>query len=195
MKENTEHSQEYVDFICASDRVVEEINTHSKCNLSMEKPLDIAGWTDICLQFRESELKFKRIFELNPFPVCLVSGSGYFIEVNQPCVDLWGYSKAELVNGMRWQDLTTGIDLVLDEEKVQELKEDTDDKIIKQEIFKEYQTKSGEMVLCYLQYVAIRDPKGDVVYFISLIISEGIIKGYLDKFKKLRKERKHGVFN
>lgn len=191
----TSHSFEYLEFVKTTDDVIKNITKDVGKSTDLDRVLGFADWAELCLELRESEKRFKKIFDLSPFPICLVSQEGYFIQVNQACVDLWGYSARELTDGMKWQDITLEKDIPLDEVKVKNLVEDKDDEIIKEDLYKTYITKDGKKEFCFLQYTAIREPQGELLYFISVVVSEKLLKDFKTQFANEKVKNNGGFFN
>lgn len=185
-------SSELSNFIETSDLLCEKLREDRTEEKSKELSClaSLSGTMSLLSQLKESEQRFFKLFYYSPMATCLVSKSGYFIDVNPACVELWGYERSELLAGMRWQDITLPEDIKPDQEKVDA--SIIEKAIEKQEIFKVYIHKNGTHELCYLQYIMIRDDKGEVMYFISSILSDKIINSLSNRFKEEKDKRGSG---
>lgn len=114
---------------------------------------------------RESENKFRRIFEESPIGLIL-SGSGFkFITANQAFVNMLGYSEEELKT-MSFKDITHPDHLETDTKAV--------DKLLTGELLlyrteKKYITKSGSIVWGSVTITTIHKINGEFLHFLGMI--------------------------
>ena len=120
---------------------------------------------------RESEEKYRSLFEQAPIGMAITNLEGRYLRVNEAHRKTLGYSSEELAN-MSFMDVTLPQDLPLNLELRQ--------KTLRGEIpgfrlEKRFLTRSGELVYAILQVGLARDAQGDPLYFIGQVvdISEG----------------------
>lgn len=176
-----------------SDKAVSEALGIKRLRSPYEKLSDSSLILQLCSELRESEKQLYKLFHYSPLASCIVSASGYILDANPACLELWGYSKDELVNKIRWQDLTEVNDIELDQKQVDEMVRG--EPIEKQSLFKTYLKKSGEKEFCYIEYVTVSGDDDKVLYFITRIVSEKFIKDFNEKFAEAKKVRMVGVLN
>jgi PAS domain S-box-containing protein len=114
---------------------------------------------------RESEERFRRVFEEGPLGVALVGRDYQFVKVNSALCEMVGYDEASLLQ-MSFADLTHPEDLRADVELA--------DKLFKREIpsyriQKRYVKKSGEIIWVNLTASIILDPDGQPVHGLAMV--------------------------
>jgi PAS domain S-box-containing protein len=114
---------------------------------------------------RESEERFRRVFEEGPLGVALVGKGNRFVKVNAALCQLVGYSEAELL-GMSITDISHPDDV--------QASIDLADKIRKLEktfyqMDKRYVRKSGEIIWVKLTVSTIHDQNGKPLYGLGMI--------------------------
>ncbi len=114
---------------------------------------------------RESEERFRRVFEEGPLGVALVGKDYRFLKVNSALCRMVGYSEAELTQ-MSFRDITYPEDLDMNGE--------LDGRLFRSEIpnyrlQKRYVKKDGEIIWINLTASVIRDAKGLPRYGIGMI--------------------------
>ncbi len=111
-------------------------------------------------KLRESEERFRSIFEQAPFGVC-VSGDGrYFIRVNAAFCRMLGYSEKELL-AAGWADISHPEDQEVSLRMLEQLRIDPDSC---PEGEKRYIHRSGAVVWIRLKISLVRDPTGPAYY-------------------------------
>jgi PAS domain S-box-containing protein len=114
---------------------------------------------------RESEERFRRVFEEGPLGVALVGKDRRFLKVNDSYCRLVGYSESEL-NSMTFDDITYPDDVKTDVDFAGRL---LNGEILVYHRAKRYVRKSGEIIWVNLTASLIRDGKGVPLYFLSMI--------------------------
>lgn len=114
---------------------------------------------------RESEERFRRVFEEGPLGVALVARDHRFLTVNSSFCRLVGYSESELAS-MKFDDITYPDDLKADVELAQRL---LNDEIPFYQLAKRYVKKSGEIVWINLTASLIHDKEGMPLYGLAMI--------------------------
>lgn len=85
--------------------------------------IDITEMKTLESQLRQSEAKFRRIFESNIVGILFANLSGQILDANQAFLDMVGYSQAELKAGkIRWDTITPPGYRQIDEKAIAELK-------------------------------------------------------------------------
>jgi len=119
---------------------------------------------------RESEERFRAIFESSPIAMVVRNLAGQFVQTNHAFQEMLGYTMEEL-QGMSFSDITHPDDLEESVELYQELMAGRIDHFIQE---KRYYHKSGSLVWCQLALFGIRDAEGNLKYTIG--IGENITK-------------------
>jgi PAS domain S-box-containing protein len=114
---------------------------------------------------RESEERFRRVFEEGPLGLALVGRDFYFLKVNSALCQMVGYSEAELLQ-MSFPDITHPDDLGADVELAERL--------FKREIpfyqlQKRYIRKNGEIIWVKLTASVIYDQEGEPLYGLGML--------------------------
>lgn len=114
---------------------------------------------------KESEARFKQIFELSNVPESITLPTGE-INVNQAFCDMFGYTELEL-KGKKWQEVTFPDEVEIDQMLI--------DAILKGEKsgarrIKRYRHKNGSVLWGDVSYALIRDSDRKPLHFITTII-------------------------
>ena len=114
---------------------------------------------------RESEERFRRVFEEGPLGLALVGKDYHFLKVNGALCQMVGYSEAELLQ-MSFTDITHPDDLRANVELAE--------KLFKREIpfyqlQKRYVRKNGEIIWIKLTASVIRDQRDEPLYGLGMI--------------------------
>jgi two-component system cell cycle sensor histidine kinase/response regulator CckA len=114
---------------------------------------------------RESEERFRRVFEEGPLGLALVGKDYHFLKVNGALCQIVGYSEAELLQ-MSFPDITHPDDLGANVELAE--------KLFKREIpfyqlQKRYVRKDGEIIWIKLTASVIRDQREEALYGLGMI--------------------------
>jgi PAS domain S-box-containing protein len=114
---------------------------------------------------RESEERFRRVFEEGPLALALVGKDYHLLKVNRALCQMVGYSEAELLQ-MSFADVTHPDDLQADEELAAQL--------FRRDIpffqtRKRYVRKNGEIIWVHLTASVIRDGEGEPLHGLAMI--------------------------
>ena len=109
---------------------------------------------------RESEERFRRVFEEGPLGVALVDKGHRFLKVNAALCQMVGYTEAELIQ-MRFEDLTHSEDLQMDRDLAGRLSRN---EIPCYRLQKRYVRKNSEIIWINLTASVIRDAEGSPLY-------------------------------
>ncbi|NKB47801.1 MAG: PAS domain S-box protein [Alphaproteobacteria bacterium] len=116
-------------------------------------------------KLRESEAKFRGIFEEAGLGIGLVDRDAKFIEVNAALAQMFGYERAEMA-GVAFSSLTAPEDIGLSEEQHRALLEGKTD-ILRFE--KTYLRKSGEPFDVQLVSKAVHDSDGELKFTVPMV--------------------------
>lgn len=117
------------------------------------------------LQLRESEERFRTIFEKAVAGIALVAIDGTFLKVNGRFSDIVGYHEDELLK-LHWQNITYPPDVKTGEDKVRQV---LTGEIQFTSFDKAYVKKDGSLVWVHLSMSLLRSRTGKPRYFISII--------------------------
>ena len=108
-------------------------------------------------KLRESEERFRGVFEQAPFGMCVSGLDGRFIQVNAAFCRMIGYSERELLS-KRWADVTHPDDLGLSLQMKQDLSQNP---FACPEAEKRYIDSSGRLVWVRIRVSVMRDSAGN----------------------------------
>jgi PAS domain S-box-containing protein len=114
---------------------------------------------------RESEERFRRVFEDGPLGMALVETDYRFAKVNAALCQMVGYSEAELLQ-MKFADITYPSDLAADVELAERLFRGD---IPFYTLRKRYVTKDGEIIWIKLTASRVHDKEGAPIYGLAMI--------------------------
>jgi PAS domain S-box-containing protein len=114
---------------------------------------------------RNSEERFRKIFENSPLGMSLVTPSFRFFSVNPAWVSMTGYTEEELLK-MSFKDITHPDDLTGDLEHMQELTAGT---IPVYSTEKRYIRKDNRILWGLIRVTALRDQQGSLRYFTAQV--------------------------
>ena len=115
----------------------------------------------------ESEEIFRLTAENSPVALCLIAPDGGFMTVNRALCELLGRDEQTL-RATTWQELTHEEDLNVDLDLVQDVLDGRRDSY---RLTKRYLRPDGEVVWGDLSVSCVREPDGQVRYFISQILN------------------------
>jgi PAS domain S-box-containing protein len=114
---------------------------------------------------RESERRFRAVFELAAVGICRVELGGRFLQVNERMAKIVGYSVAELVQ-LNLQDITHPADL---EDDLHHARRLLDGEAQSYEMEMRYVRKDGSPIWTNLTVALARDEAGRPQYFVSIV--------------------------
>jgi PAS domain S-box-containing protein len=114
---------------------------------------------------RESEARFRRIFDQSPIGVAIVSLDYRYVSVNEAMCRIMGYSEEELTK-LKFSDLTHPDTLDRDIRQAQRLEAG---EINRYSIDKRYVRADGSVVWGHLSSSLMKDADGHPLYFITLV--------------------------
>jgi PAS domain S-box-containing protein len=114
---------------------------------------------------RESEARFRRIFDQSPIGAAIVSLDYRFTRVNEALCRIMGYSEEELTT-VRFPDITHPDDLAGDLEQVRRLAAGEIDRYTTD---KRYIRADGSVVWGHLSVCVMKDAAGHPLYFLPLV--------------------------
>jgi PAS domain S-box-containing protein len=126
---------------------------------------DITGKYQAEERLRQSEERFRNIFEQGRFGIVIVSKSFRFEKVNPAFCDLLGYTEPEL-QALTFKDITHPDYIEGDLEHVKAIAEG------KSQVYctdKQYLHKNGDMIWSSVTITAIRNSKDEFLYFVAMI--------------------------
>jgi PAS domain S-box-containing protein len=143
------------------------------------------------MELRESEDKFKYVFDHSPIGKTLTSPSGE-LQVNRAFCELLGYSDEELVHS-RWQDITHPDDIESTQRAIDQLLSGERDSA---RFTKRYLHKNGSVVWADILTSLRRDKEGQPLYFMTNVIditerkrTEEELRKYHEHLEELVQER------
>jgi len=114
---------------------------------------------------RDSERRFRTLFEQAPMGIDMVSPEGVPLRANQVLEQLLGYTEAEMTQH-HFKDWTHPEDVAASLELVRRLKAGEADRLAME---KRYVRKDGGVVWAQTHVAAVRDPAGAVEYFVVAV--------------------------
>lgn len=116
-------------------------------------------------ELRESEKKFRAVFEQGSFPMVMTDRQGRLTDVNNSFLNLFEYSRDELI-GSTYLKITFPEDAEASRQMIMELQHSQKNYM---EIEKRYLAKSGRVIWSRTGVSVIRDENGQVINLIGLI--------------------------
>ncbi len=114
---------------------------------------------------RQSEERYRALFEQAGTGIAHVSIAGRFIEVNSKLCDILGYPREELLE-LTWQDITHPDDISLGGDNVERLLRRLASSF---SLEKRYRRKDGSFVWAHLNVALIRDGGGEPQHLVSVV--------------------------
>jgi len=153
--------------------------------------MDVTDRNKAEMKLRESEDKFKYVFDHSPIGKTLTLPSGE-LQVNQAFCEMLGYSDEELGHS-RWQDITHPDDIELTQRTIDQLLSGEQDSA---HFVKRYLHKNGSVVWIDMVTSLRRDEKGQPLYFMTSVIditerkrAEEELRKYHEHLEELVQER------
>ncbi|MFM7885348.1 MAG: PAS domain S-box protein [Pseudanabaena sp.] len=133
---------------------------------------------------RESEMRFRSVFDTAAVGISLATIDGQHIAGNQSLCQMLGYSEDEL-KVLTFQDITHPDDIDLDLYHYQKLLRDEIDSF---HIEKRYRHKNGHFIWVLLSVSIVRDPQNQPLYDIALIQNISDLKLAQQELSNLNKD-------
>ena len=153
---------------------------------------EIAAKDKFASQLEGSEKKFRTYFELTLIGMAITSFEKGWLEVNDKLCEILGYPREELVK-LKWVDIAYPVDAVQDAVNFNQM---VMGEIDGYSMGTRFIRKDKKVIHASISVRAVRDLKGDIDYFLTLVqdISERIkyeeeLKSYRNHLEKLVKER------
>lgn len=147
-------------------RFVQEKDSHGQHHRTLATMTDISDRRQYEAKLRESEARYRATFHHAAVGIAHVSLEGHWVEVNDKLCEMLGYTKAELENGMTFQDVTHPDDLKADNRLYDQTRVGLLDTY---NMEKRYIRCDGSIVWVSLTVSAVRDDHHDVQYVIAVI--------------------------
>lgn len=126
---------------------------------------DIAELKQAEAKLRESESRFRRLFEGAPVGIGLTDAQHRFVLVNEAFASIFGYQRDELL-GKTYRDLTAPEDLERSREAMDALAAPGRDRF---RLEKRYRTKDGRSIWGEIDVIALRDDEGALRNTIAIV--------------------------
>ena len=127
---------------------------------------DVTGARDIMEALRQSEERFRAIFDQAAVGIAIANLEGRFEQVNPRFCEILGYTPAELLK-LTYRDITHADDQAITQDHVKRLMEG---KVAFYKLEKRYLRKGGTSVLWSITTVTfLRDAEGNIKQFIGVI--------------------------
>lgn len=126
---------------------------------------DVTGHKLTEQRLRESEIRFRTLFEQAPIGIDLVSPDGRVLRANRALQQLFGYTEAEML-GRHFNDWTHPDDVPASVLLVHRLKRGEADRAT---IDKRYLRKDGDTFWAHTAVAAVRRDDGEVDYFVAMV--------------------------
>ncbi len=141
---------------------------------------------------RESENRFRKIFENSPLGVTLVDMEFGFIDINVSLCKMIGYKKSDLMQ-LTFRDFTHPDDLTKD---IKNLKKLVEGEILVYNTEKRYIKKNGSAFWAETTVTIIKDEEDEPLYFLAMIeninerkLAEEELENYRENLEKLVENR------
>jgi len=133
---------------------------------------------------RESELRFRSVFDNAAVSISLTSPNGEHIAVNQSFCNMLGYSQEE-IKLLKFQEITHPDDLELDLSNHQKLLNNEIDSF---HIEKRFLCRNGQFIWTLMSVSLVRDAHNQPLYDIALIQNINELKATQQELQKLNQE-------
>jgi len=117
------------------------------------------------IALRDSEQRFRGMFEQSAVGMVLADRTGKWLRVNQKFCEFLGYSESELLH-MTWPDITYSEDMLKSTDLVRQLCKGEIDSFT---LEKRYLCKNGDIKWGHLSFSYVRSPGGDPIYCLGVI--------------------------
>lgn len=133
---------------------------------------------------RESEMRFRSIFDSAAVGISVADPSGRHINVNPALCQMLGYTESEL-QVLTFQEITHPDDLEIDLYHYQKLLNNEIDSF---HIEKRFRHKNGQFIWGLMSVSVVRDPQNQLMYDIALIQNINELKTTQQELSKLNQE-------
>ncbi len=113
-------------------------------------------------KLRESEVRFRQVFEHAPFGMCVSGADGRFIQLNAAFSRMLGYSEQELF-ALSWKEITHPGDLAASTGRIEQLRRESGGYL---DVEKRYIHRSGDVVWGRMRLALVQDSGGEPRYFV-----------------------------
>lgn len=158
------------------------INSHNKVTKIAVFSQDITESKRIQEAYRESEERFRSVFENAASGMALISLDGHYFMVNNSLIHMVGYTAEELGN-MTYHDFTHPDDIKLSDDNMQRL---VSGEVRKFQIEKRYIHKKGNIVWVLLNVSTVEDSFGKPFYGIAQIQDITLSKEAQEELRKAK---------
>ena len=114
---------------------------------------------------RESEARFRSVFEMGTVGMAILTTDNRWHDVNDRLCDILGYSREELAN-LEWSQITHPNDLG-DEQDI--MKQASQGRINSFSHEKRYIRKNGEVIYAHVWVRCIRRPDGSIAHYLAIV--------------------------
>ncbi len=158
------------------------INSNNEVSKIAAFSQDITESKRIQEAFRESEERFRNIFENAASGMALISLHGHYFMVNNSLADMVGYTTQELVN-MTYNDFTHQGDIKISNDSMQKL---INGEVKNFQIEKRYIHKKGNIVWVLLNASIVKDSLGKPFYVIAQIQDISMSKKIQEELRRAK---------
>ncbi|HUT33342.1 MAG TPA: MEDS domain-containing protein [Planctomycetota bacterium] len=151
---------------CGAAEIMDVMSNHESALVRRQGRWDIvksARRSEAVEGLRESEERFRTVFDAGPVGMCLTTPSGHFLRVNQAFADFLGYDPAEL-RGMHFLDITHPDDRPASDERVRRTLGGATQRF---SLEKRYLRKDGQVVWGIVSAHLLRDDQERPLFFIT----------------------------
>lgn len=155
--------------------------------------LDITKRIEAQKALKESEERFRSIFENSGIGKAIFDPEGNFIKVNNSFAEMFGYDLEEF-NKMNMLDLTHPSEIEHSSEIMKKLLQDKSSKY--KNLEKKYLRKNGEIFWGFVTMTPIKDENGELIFFIAQLQditkrknAEAKLIKYAEELKKLNQSK------
>ena len=155
-----------------------------------DKPIDMA-------ELKESERRFRTIFESAPIGIAIADIGGQFLQVNDTFARMLGYNSKGL-NQLSFLEITDPLDRPESERLISRVREGRADYYITE---KRYLKKDGKKVWVRVRVTAIRDRRDAIKYWLGLVediserkVAEQAIRESEEKYRNILEGMEEGYF-